>query len=247
MSIEGWIASVTGVLVAIGTWIGLVYTPFGRAVRRTFRTSVAFVLRRGRQMGDRLSTSLDAHRAGVEATLLLLAVWLLASPTLFVGPVAWPPFWIWTTRAVAAAASGLACLLAFKQQVVDLQIAPQAHAVEPNAQELANRRFDLLRQAYALAAAMLKYVPADPKGQVNWDDVQQFNQLIYQLLAVKADVQAFEIRFAWTREVFGSGRQVEAYLVGRQLEGMITYTRSNGIGLPSTVIDEAGSPAGPRF
>jgi hypothetical protein len=236
MSVEGWIASVTGIFIAVGTGILVVYTPFGPAVRRAGSALVEFLRPRLGQVRHRLASGLRGHRTGIIVTSILVAAWSLALPALF-GAVAAHPLWAWTARAIAGAASVLACVLAFKSQagspVVDLQMAPQTLAVESNAQELANRRLDLLRQAFAAAAAMLKYIPTEPKGRVSWDDVQQFNQLIYQLLAVNADVKAFEISFAWTFEIMGSGRQVDAYRVARQLEGLITYARSTGVGLPS--------------
>jgi hypothetical protein len=86
---------------------------------------------------------------------------------------------------------------------------------------------------------MLTYPPGDNLDRVRWTDVEQFNQLIYQLLALNVDVKAFEVLYVWTYER-ESVRYVSGQRVARQMEGLVTYARSVGIGLPGVVADQAG-------
>jgi hypothetical protein len=241
MSVEGWIASVTGVIIAVGTAILVVYTPFGPAARRTGAALGAFLWVRLGQVWRRLSSGLRSDTTWIVVTLILLAVWSLASPSLF-GVVAARPLWSWTARVVAGAASALAFVLAYRSQpampVVGLPIPPRPADLESDALETASRRLDLLRQVYALSAAMLKHVPDSP-GLVAWDDVQHFNGLIYRLLADGLDLKAFEIPFTWTFQPGGtSERFIDGPRVARQLEGLITYARAAGVDRELSAADQ---------
>jgi hypothetical protein len=84
MSVEGWIASVTGVVIAVGTAILVFYTPFGPSVRRSSVAAIAVVRAWLRPLANGLSSRLHSRWAwGVAAMLIVLSVWSLALPSLF--------------------------------------------------------------------------------------------------------------------------------------------------------------------
>ena len=243
MSWGEWIASITGIVIAIGTVILVVYTPVGPAVRERTVAIAAVVRVRLVQAAQLGAFWRRSHPTFVAVTLILIAVWSLAVPSL-IGIVPARHIWSWTAGAVAALASALALVLAYRSQssipLVGPPIAPKPTGTESAALQAASRRVDLLRQAYALAAAMLKYVPDSP-GLVPWNGVQQFNGLIYRLLGEGVDLNAFEISYTWTFEVEGgTDRYVEGSRVARQLEGLITYARAAGVGPAAMVPDQTG-------
>jgi hypothetical protein len=241
MSAEGWIASVTGVIIAIGTVILVVYTPFGRAAWRAGGSLVTFLRLRQEPLWHRSGSWLHAHRTRVIEALILLAVWSLASLPLF-RLLAAPPLWSWIAVAVASVASVFAVVLAYRSKpaiqavasptAVPVTNSPTAWPYEGLDSDSA-RRLDLLRQAYGLAAAMLKYIPDSADGLVPWGDVRQFNELIHRLDLEGVDLETFAIDASWAFEIDGVGtseRFVNSPRVARQLAGLVAYARDVGLG-----------------
>jgi hypothetical protein len=213
---------IASVIVAGGTLILVVYTPFGKDL---WRIAVAGLVKAKRGIGiafQAVLASFRNRRPFWVALLLVIASWTLAGFVLGDLSLEHVTLARIVLLAFAATMSGGALVLAFTQQRSRPVPTVSKEVVEPiavpqSADDAKALRVEKIRlQLYAATAAIHKY--ADPDGHyTDWDQLKPINALIYRLLGEGEDLTAFLVPTEWEE---GSGYVEDRKLVPR-LEGLL--------------------------
>ncbi len=213
---------VVGVIVAVGTVILVLYTPFGQDLRKACRWVVAGILNVKRGVGiaaRAVVRSLQTRRPFWLTLMLLIVGWTLAA--LVRGDISLTR--ASTTDMVLLFIAGLGSVCALALAFIGPVAHPQAvQTKEPNDQQSkedvarAKRFGQLHQQLWAAASAIKKY--ADPGGYTESEQVKPVNNLIYMLLAEGEDVTTFVIPSGWM-----TSANVENRLLLPRLEGLLIY------------------------
>jgi hypothetical protein len=224
---------VAGVVVALGTAIIVLYTPFGNDLRRAWRWvghGVSNTVRRIGTAGRAIIVSLKSRRSFWLTLLLLIVGWALAGfVKVDLTPVHGPLIGI-SLLFFAAVASTCALALALTERSSQPPAVPMNEPVDQHVHEQAARakRFALLHQQLWAAASAIKTYGKDGR-YTDSEQVKQVNGLIYKLLGEGEDLTTFVVPSAWV-----TGASVENSLLLPRIEGLLIYL--NGVDVTNRLL-----------